>query len=554
MTEGLRTLPGFIPTIREGGLGAGAGLGGRCGFAGVSKDVAAGTFVSLKSAADVKEKLGRGPAVEQLLDFFEDGFDGADQKLSVQEVIYREIDPTGGTAANIGQTAGAGNSGNATVAVGGTPWLDRVYNIEVTQGGEVGAARYKICRNYGVVDIDHQIWSEELKFVVTDTTSPQKCQIYLEAAIEDPDNGAYIEFTEDTTATDFVAGDNWTITATAVVPTQANVEGAITALAQWRDTAGNGLGGTGDISFIGCDQQVAPGTNQVNWKNIHQIATDEWDNNIHPVQIIVSVDECDTTGAPAEYDIDTWVSTVVSETETYRGTTIPGNDLLNGALVINAVYLLRDLPRWLGGAQVRHQGGAVLGQALRSPWHWDIGWVEKYGFRGGLAVYPWNSKTDNMTVKPLESALENRTATLTNDGHVLAAFPRAGTAVKIVTSDFWAMAETTSDYFKAPYYRIVGGTHVVLRTWFTPYTREPGISADDAAALEAEIQGTVLKPRIVDPSKPGDAIAKPYNDAKITVWAEADVLVTEELDYALVIVPTGSKRQLTGWTQLRRSI
>jgi hypothetical protein len=203
---------------------------------------------------------------------------------------------------------------------------------------------------------------------------------------------------------------------------------------------------------------------------------------------------------------------------------------------------------------VRHQCGAVLGQAIRSRWHWDVGWVEKFGFRGATAVYPWNSRIDNMTVKPSESALENRTAILSNDGHVLAAFPRTGFAVKVVTSDFWAMADNTSDYFKAPYYRVVGGTHVVLRNWFTPHTREPGLSSNDAAQLEAEAQATVMKPRIVDPSKIGDAIAKPYNDAKISIWAEADVLVTERLDYALLIEPTGSKRQLSGWTQLRRNV
>jgi hypothetical protein len=552
MTEGLRTLPGFIPTIRDGGLGAGLGLGGRCGFAGVSKDVTEGTFVSLKSASDVRENLGRGPAVEQLLDLFEDGYDREDQTLTVQEVIYLECDTTGDTTATIDSTADGGNSGNATDAAGGTPWLDRIYNIKVTQGGEVGTARYKICRNYDVVDLEHQVWSEELKFVMTAEGPPMKSKIYLEAPLESPDEGAYVEFTEDTTATDFEEGDNWTITTTPLIPSQASIETAITALTQWRDAAGNGLGGTGDITLIGCDQEIA--ASGTNWEDIHQIATDEWDNNIHPVQIIISVTECDTTGTPEVYDIDNWVDGLVTATETYRATTIPGSDLLNGALVINGIYALRDLPNWLGGPQVRHQCGAVLGQAIRSRWHWDVGWVEKFGFKGATAVYPWNSKTDNMTVKPGEAALENRTAELTNDGHVLVAFPRTGVGVKIVTSDFWAMADSQSDYFKAPYYRIVGGTHVVMRTWFQPLTREPGVSSNDAAAIQAEIQGTILKPRTVDPSKPGDPIEKPYNSAKVTVWAEADVLVTEELDYALLIEPTGSKRQLTGWAQLRPNV
>jgi len=38
------------------------------------------------------------------------------------------------------------------------------------------------------------------------------------------------------------------------------------------------------------------------------------------------------------------------------------------------------------------------------------------------------------------------------------------------------------------------------------------------------------------------------------MWAEPDVLVTEVFNYGLRIVPTGSLRQLTGWTQLVRSL
>ncbi|MGD8720077.1 MAG: hypothetical protein PVH29_14815, partial [Candidatus Zixiibacteriota bacterium] len=254
-------------------MGAGLGLGGRCGFAGVSKNVTAGTFISLKSAADVREKLGRGPAVEQLLDLFEDGYDRDDQALSVQEVIYLEIDSSDTTAEITTPVAGGSNAGSATPDVGGTPWLDRSYMIKVTKTGDIGVARYKICRNYDVVDADHQVWSEELKFVVADDTTSSK--IYLEAPVEDPDNGAYIEFTEGV-GDDFVADDTWTFGTTPALPSQTKIQEALTALVQWRDAAGNGLGGTGDISLIGCDQEIP--ADSTAWEPIHQIATDEWDN------------------------------------------------------------------------------------------------------------------------------------------------------------------------------------------------------------------------------------------------------------------------------------
>lgn len=545
MALGKRDLAGFIPNIKDHGLGATIGTGGRCGFAGVSKGGTAGQFYEFKSAADMLATLERGPAVEQLLDLFDDGYDPLEPALGVRSVIYREID----VGSNVGTASvpvhdGTGTATAVTEDAGVyEPRLNRSYAIEVTVGGAIGTARYKLCRNYDVVDPEHRVWGDEYKFVVTTTGPPAKSRIYVEEAA----GGTYIEFTDSTTPdTDFVVGDVWHWDTTAAAADTTSVEAALLALAQWRDAGGNGIGGTGDITLIGCDRQFADTV----WDDVHQIATDEWDDNIHPVQFVISVEAPTKSGTPLTYQIDTWVTGVVADSEAYRTATIPTNSLLNGALCLNAVYMLRPTT---DGPQVRHQCGAVLGQKVRARWHWDVGWVERFGFRGALAVYPWNSLTDNMSIKSGVPE-ENRTATLNTDGHVLVAWPRAGHIRKIVTDTDWAMCDLTSDYFKAPYYRVVGGIHVVLRAWFAVLAREPGISSNDAAALEAEINGTIVSPRIVDPNKPKDAIPKPFNDAHISVWAEEDVLVTEELDYSLQIVPVGSKHQLTGYTQLRRSL
>jgi hypothetical protein len=546
MTLGKRNLAGFIPNIKDHGLGATMGTGGRCGFAGVSKGGTAAQFYEFKSAADMLTALQRGPAVEQLLDLFEDGYDPLEPALSVKSVVYREID----CEANVGTATNPVNSGEGTATAitedsgAAEPFLTRSYAIKVTVPGGTGTARYKICRNYDVVDPAHQVWSDEYKFVVTTDGPPIKSRIYVEDVV----SGTYIEFAEVDPEEDFLVGDVWTWQSSTAAPASAKVLAALTALAQWRDEGGNGIGGTGDITLIGCDRQFGDADD---WIDVHQIATDEWDDNIHPVQMVISVGGPTKSGTPPTYQIDTWLAGVVADAEDYRTVQIPTNSLLNGALCLSAVYVLRPTT---DGSQVRHQCGAILGQKVRARWHWDIGWVERFGFRGASAVYPWNSVIDNMSIKPNESVEENRTATLNTDGHFLVAWPRAGFIRKVVTDTDWAMADNTSDYFKAPYYRVVGGIHVELRNWFATIAREPGISSNDAAALEAEINGSILAPRVVDPDKPKDAIPKPFNAAHISVWAEDDVLVTEELDYSLAIVPVGSKHQLAGYTQLRRSL
>jgi hypothetical protein len=548
MVTGLADLAGFIPTIKDYGLGAASGTGGRCGFAGISQNGDPGLFYEFNSAQDARATLGLGPALEQICDLFEDGVSSTDRELNVQTVVYREMDDSGGGAAS-GSVDDTGKTGDATyAATAALPNLDRTYAFEITKADALLAnnvAEYMLCRNYDVVDPSHRVW--EGPFVIIEDSGGGTSTIYL----EEPGTGFGLVITG-VGPTDFDLGDLIILTATAKTPTTANALAAIADLAAWRDPLGNPIGGTSDITIIGNDRTWA----DTEWDDVHSIATDEWNNNFHPVHLIISYTECSKSGSPETYDIDTWIGDIKSESGIYRGVTLPGNADLNGAMSISAIWLLREsdvgYPGGTTGAQVRHQCGALVGQSIRARWQWDIGWAERFHFKGAYNVYPWNSELDNMT-HAAGFADEYRTADV-NEAHFLVAWPRPGYIRKIIVNKFWAMCDNLSDYFKMPYYRIVGATHVVLRIWFATRVLEPGLSSNDAAFLEAEINGSIIKPRIVDPSKAGDPIIKPYNDAYMSVWAEPDVLITETLDYSLAIVPVGSKYQLAGFTQLRRSL
>jgi len=554
MTLGKRDLKGFVPSIKDRGLGAKPGDGGRAGFAGISKGGDKTLFYEFKSLADAVATLVRGPAVDQLTDFFDDGYDPKEPSLSVKSVVYREIDPTGGTAAAPGTPLlTAGGTGTGTCTSGGVPYRERTYCIKITASGNIGAGtvRYRLCRNYDVVDVNHQYWEPEQRMAVTAVGPPAKCKIFL----EDPGSGNFVEFTDNVVpAGSFVVGDLWTWTTAPALPTVAKTVAALTDLAQWRDAGNNGIGGAGDITMIGTDRPFA----SADWDDVHAIATYQWNNNIHPVQFVISTPLA--VKALGLYVIDAaaadWAPQLVTDSLTYRVTTIPTNSALNGALEVSVVWGLTDKSTNQDGPQVRHKCGSILGMKARGRWHWNIHWTDRFPFVGMKAVYPWNSPSDNMTIKAA-SPENNRLAVLSVDGHFITAVPGEGYVVAITVDNEWAMADLLSDYFLGPYFRIVGATHITERVYFAAAVNgagSPGISSNDAVVLEAEMNAVILKPRTVDPNKSGDSVIKPYNAANIHIWAESDVLVTQTLVFSQVIVPTGSKRQLAGYTQLARSL
>lgn len=549
MALGKRDLAGFIANIKDRGLGAQPGQGGRPGFAGVSKGGDKTLFYEFTSVADVVATLVRGPAVDQLIDLFDDGYDPQEPALSIKSVVYREIDPTGGTVADPGTPTKTG-TGTGTGAAGGTPYRERTYAVKISNSSYIGAGdlRYQLCRNYDVVDPAHLYWEPEQRMVVTTAGPPAKSKIYL----EEPNGGNWVEFTDNVVpAGSFVAGDIWTWTTAPALPTVAKTVTAVRDLASWRDGANNGIGGYGDETLIGCDRPAA----STDWDDFHDVATDEWNDNIHPVQIVLSTPLA--VKAAGLYVIDTvaadWLPKLIEDSATYRNATIPTNSYLNGALGLSAIWLLTDKSSNQDGPQLRHKCGSLLGMAARGRWHWNVGWVERFKFSGAKAVYPWNSKADNMTTKS-GVPKENRTARLSRDGHFLVAWPRSGALAIIGVDNGWAMADPLSDYFKLAYFRVVGGIHVVMCSWFNTVVGAPGISSNDAAVLEAEMTSVLIKPRTVDPNKSGDSIVKPFNQARLRIWAEDDVLVTEQLQYSLMIVPVDSKYQLAGYSQLRRSL
>ena len=546
---GYDDLAGFIPTIRDYGLGAGAGIGGRVGFAGKSLSGNPVLFYEFRNMGEARAVLGIGPAVEQLEDLFDEGFSSEDRELNLKSVIYREIDPTTEAAATA-TVDDAAVVGNSTWAAGATlPELDRTYGILITRGCDDlddNVAQYLLCRNYDVVDVNHRVWEGPYTMI---SNAAGVVTLFLETT------GAPGATVVGTTGAvpDLVVGDIITIVHTAPVPTVVATQRAIQDLVEWRDPLGLPIGGTSDITMIGTDQEQLVAT----WDEIHAIATNEWNNNFNPCWIVFSVPQCAKVGLlGTAYNIAPWILLNEGSSNVYRGVTIPGNNLLNGAISVSAIWALRQTSVGVPGGQntmvVRHQAGAVLGQAARSRWHWDIGRLKKFNLKRTTYIYPWNSDLDNMTFDGANEA-ERRTSLLNNQ-HFLMAWPRVGYLRRIAVDSFWAMCDNLSDYFKQPYYRIVGGTHVVMRIWFNNYVRAPGISSNDAAFLESACNAEVIRPRIVDPQRMTDPEIKPYQDAYIDIWALPDVLVTEEFNYGIRIVPTGSLHQLTGWTQLVRSL
>jgi hypothetical protein len=547
---GYDDLAGFVPTVRDYSLGAGMGIGNRVGFAGSSRDADPTLFYEFRNVAEARATLGLGPALEQIDDLFDEGFSSEDRELNVQSVIYREIDRAGITIATESCDF-TGVTGVSTWAVGAVtlPALDRTYGILITRGCtdlDDNIAEYLICRNYDVVDPNHRVWEGPYTMI---SDGAGGVMIYLETP------GAPGPTVDGTTGVgaDLNVDDLIIVVHTAPVPTAALTQQAVQDLAEWRDATGNPIGGTEDITMIGTDQAQLLAT----WDEIHAIATNEWNNNLHPCWIVFSVPQCGLTGAlGTNYDIDTWIVLNEGSSNTYRNVTIPANADLNGAISVSTIWHLRQTSVGVPGGQnaeiVRHQAGAILGQAARGRWHWDVGWLRKFNLKRTTYVYPWNSELDNMTFDGTNPA-EERTTRLNNQ-HLITAWPRVGYLRRICIDSFWAMADTISDYFKMPYYRIVGATHVVMRIWFNNYVRAPGISSNDAAFLEATCNAEVIRPRIVDPLRMADPEIKPYNDAYINIWALPNVLVTEEFNYGLRIVPTGSLHQLTGWTQLVRSL
>lgn len=546
MTQGLRALPGWRGSVRDYGLGAGAVGKRRVGFAGCSKSGTTGTPYKFKSQAEMLTELEIGTAVEQLSDLFIDAVDKEKRERSIDEVIYFEIDPAGETPAVAGVvdvTGAAGDIGlNGTVTTGGTPWHNRTYAIKVTKAGDIGTAYYQLCRNYEVPDEEHRVWEPEKRFLETAAGPPKECQIFL----EEPGTGYYVKFTQAAVPApdDFDEDDIFVWTSQAAIPTTAKAIAAINELAAWRSDE-LGIGGPSDITIIGCDQVFA----NTDWDDVHAIPTAEWDDNMHPVHVVCSIALATLSGSPATYQIDTWITAAVDESETYRQTTLPANEDINGGISLCSTWLLRETPID-NSRQVRHQNGSIVGQLARSELHWSLGRPNKFNFRGAYEVYPWNSEIDNMRRKPAENLEHYRTSLLVNDGHFLQPFKRPG-AAKIVLSDSFAMCDDNSDYFLIEYYRVAAAwVGPVARVWFVPYTQEPGVSSADCVLLQSEFTEDILKPNIVDPNEPHDAEFKPFDDASISISAPADVLVTRTLEFEWYIVPVGSKRALEGFVQL----
>lgn len=516
-----RWLRGYDPTIIDGKMGRlGVATVERLGVVGVAKGGTVGQVDRFYSYNEAKALLERGPGLEFIEDAYENvlvdltGSGGAHRRGGAEEVAYTEVDPTGGTVAEITTPVKTG-TGNATVTSGGIPWRDRSFCLLVIVGGEIGdgIAKYKLCDNYEL-PADQQTWSREYLFTETTPGPPKTHKIYIEDG--DPD-GAYIEFSEDVTLEDFVVGDIWTWQTTCVIPLATKVLEAAEALFNWRDPMGRALSTAKVCNIL----LVALPLDDTEWGNLLDLATKRFDDPVQPVHIIAPTEKWTVAGGLAE--IDTWIDAMRTASETLRGVTIPAQGY-HPRLSLVAGHELLDTDGAIG-PQCRPLAGVASGAAVRTPVHWPIGWPAAVKV-AGYGVQPRNSGTDLMD--------DGRLTELSREGHFIVDYNEPLTGARVFNLD-WVMCGLTSDY-DSIVNRLTMDRAIlwVQQRWAEKIVRSPGVSEKDLALahpyLAQDLEGFKADGSIVDYS--------------LTLTPDEDAYTNGIVHAELAIIPVASKDQL----------
>jgi len=508
---GVRDLPGYNPTVADGGLGATDNPPAeRLGVAGVSCG-APTAITRLRSVDDAIDALMRGSGLEQVLAMFANGS---------REVVYAEISAADSTAADAGTPVLTG-TGDASAAVSGTPYRNRDYIVEVLTAGAVGTATYRISSNNG------KDYSEERKFLQTNVGSPKKSRLYLEAAAD----GYYVEFTGDTTAA-FAVGDVWVWSSRELVPTAAHALEAIESLMKYRDEAMRPVGLKGNhIIYLA---QRADAAMQA---EILELVTQYWDDLAQTWDVLANAPAC--AGAEGSYDILTWVNALVTAAETLRMVTIPENDYQPGRLGLVPIDFLMDTDD--GGRHLCPGGGVVAGLiASAQHVHYSIGWPREFKCRGVHGIYPYNDAAD--MVGDWDDVNGYVTA-LSNAGHYITARYKPGFG--IVLTDDWMMAPLGSDYFCLRYRRIMDKAVNQVRDANFLYINSPGTTSEDMLAYQKALEEPLRAMKDAD---------EEITAFRLTLTPADDVASSGDVNATLDLVPTFTKKRLNITFRLKRAV
>jgi len=427
----INDLPGFYPSIKDGGLGALPSL--NVSVFGVIGVAAAGETVP-KVLADlnaVVEEYEMGTLVEHLLDAMTCG--------ARQIVVLR-------AAASVADVVGTPTKTGTGLATATADLqtdvtdvkADRNHKFLITVGGALADAKYKYSNNNGIT------YSEEKSFVVTTPGPPAKAKIDL-------DDGTYIEFTNDVTTPDdsFVAEDIWVLANTEPKMNSTDLAAALDVLAAYKDSNGTGL----PMIYI-----TASGDETV-WAALGAKADEIWTNEQRPIWFLVNSEPPDYT------DIDTWITGLVASSALYR----------HNRVCVNAFYgRLRDTR---GNLLVRAGGGCLVGLAAKAKLHWSIGWVRQMVLANCIGIEPYNTDDDQMDLSRISQLNDARFVT----GRHWSGYGR-------VPTDDWMMAAATSDFFCIRNRRIMDAAITGVQLANMPFINEPGVAQEDMIAYKLDLE------------------------------------------------------------------
>lgn len=427
----LSDLPGFYPTIKDGGLGALPALNVSVfGLVGVSEK---GT-TDLKLVSDIQtiiDTYGMGSLVEHAIDAFICGA----RQIVIKKAAASVADVVGTpTKTGTGTATAAADLQSGVTAVK----ADRKHKFLITVGGALADAKYKYSYNNGIT------YSEEKAFVITTVGPPAKAKIDLE-------DGTYIEFTDDVTvpADSFDVGDVWVLENTESKMNTTDLGDALDVITAYKDTNGIGLpyhyiAASGDETF---------------WAVLAAKADALWNSEKRPVWMMMNAEE------PDYANIDTWIAGLETSSAAYR----------HSKITINAFFgRLQDTR---GHLIVRAGGGCLAGLVAKAKPHYSIGWVREMVISNCLGIEPYNSETDQMDL--------SRIATL-NDARFITArhWPGYGR----VPTDDWMMAAATSDFFCIRNRRIMDAAINGVQLANTPYVNSPGVAKEDMIAYKKDLE------------------------------------------------------------------
>ncbi|TKJ41319.1 hypothetical protein CEE36_08365 [candidate division TA06 bacterium B3_TA06] len=598
----IKDLPGYYPTIKEGGLGVlPPSLAGLFCLIGTSEQGTTDTKFT-GDAGDVLDEYGYGTLTEHAYDAF---CAGASQIGIVRATAAKvETDITVPEHKIYGKPTGeGGGGGKAVVATGyASPHTqvgyNRRYRLRIVKGGSLTTATYQVSANNGLT------WSAEKAFAITTAEPTKKSMIEM-------DNGTYIEFTEDTIPADsFVAGDEYRWWCYEPRATENEIITACEKAAAWKDpTSGMGF----EYVYVSnLSAQIWNTRDQTNitsfWTALITIAENLWTDEQRPIFFICNAPSMlPLKDADALEEVDDWIDLLVACAGAKN----------SARLVVNAAQA--SLTDVRGSLQLRMAGGSAAGLVSKADLHHSIGWVRYMSIANSLAIYPskpifaitgedsilqdgflakapvvpWSVKittTDEPVVIHVDGGdgvlYDQATGTATgtieyatghyyflvaptvptadyeyitnaemgpsnvarlNDARYLSFRHFIGYGIRF--TDDWTRASPTSDYYCIRNRRIMDESVRMVGVANMPYVNSPGITEKDMAAYKADLSRPLEAMKITE-----EDTDKPIMDYVLTLRPDANIWSNGIMHCKVEIVPTPTKKKLEATFQLRTKV